>query len=39
MTFGKVSLIIPTYNEEKLIEKVLGQFDDDVKKKIIWKLF
>jgi glycosyltransferase involved in cell wall biosynthesis len=35
MNLRKVSIIIPTLNEEKLIRNVLSQFDDGVKKKII----
>ena len=39
MNLKKVSIIIPTLNEEKLISNILNQFDEGVKKKLIWKLF
>jgi glycosyltransferase involved in cell wall biosynthesis len=31
MQFDKISIIIPTLNEEKLIEQVLSQFDNNIK--------
>ena len=33
MQFDKISIIIPTLNEEKLIDQVLSQFDNDIKTK------
>jgi len=33
MQFDKISIIIPTLNEEKLIEQVLSQFDNNIKTK------
>jgi glycosyltransferase involved in cell wall biosynthesis len=33
MQFDKISIIIPTLNEEKLINQILSQFDESVKKK------
>ena len=33
MHFDKISIIIPTLNEEKLIDQVLSQFDNKIKNK------